>query len=110
MSSESAVAPTFLDTYIANVAAANPGISPSSIAAIIAFIMQMISTCVPTPTPPALTSGSNRNLRRIVLYRAMLANGIRPLSSQGRALADSMEEEAGKLAPDDAAAFIGMCQ
>lgn len=108
MSSESAVAPTFLDTYIANVAAANPGISPSSIAAIIAFIMQMISTCVPTPTPPALTSGSN--LRRIVLYRAMLANGIRPLSSQGRALADSMGEEAGKLAPDDAAAFIGMCQ
>lgn len=102
-----ATAPTFLDTYVANVVAATPGISPSIIAAIIAFIMQMISGCTPTPTPPAITGGGN--FRRIMLYRAMLANGVRPLSAQGRATADAMEAEANKVSPADAQAFIDMC-
>ena len=90
-----------MDPYVAKVAS-DTGVSPNIINAIIAFLQNMLSSMCPVPpTAAKVQSGDGESQR--ALYRAMLANGIRPLSAQGVALANSMIAEA-KTASDAAVA------
>lgn len=105
---------TAIDNYISNVVTSvqtstNQVIPLSLIAAIIAFISQIISGCIPTPTPKTVIAGGG-TYGKIVIYRAMRANGVRPLSDKGEAILTAMQVEAAKLSDDDARAFLSLSQ
>ncbi len=77
------------------------------IQAIIAAVMQLISTCNPTPAPAEVKAGSMR--WNIAVYRGMLMSGMRPLSAQGKTILASFQKNAATLADTDAAEFLGEC-
>lgn len=96
-----------METYVKNVSQ-KASIDPNTIAAIIAMIMQMIEQCKNKPTPVNIKAGGGV-WGRISLARAMRENGIRPLSQEGRKLADAMLSEANSADEESVKEFLAMC-
>jgi hypothetical protein len=97
-----------VETHV-NAIAAKAGIDPQIIAAIIAAITQIFSSCSPKPKPADVLGGGGLK-GRIILARAMRENGVRPLSAESHAVHAAMVEQAATMSEADAAEFLSLCQ
>lgn len=79
-----------MEKYLSELSA-KTGIDPATLAALLAFIAQMVQMCFPKPAPTQLVANTFGN--RIRLAMAMRDNGIRPLSTQGKALTTAIFED-----------------
>lgn len=93
----------------ADAIATKTGIDINTIMAIIAAVMQAISTCTNPPTPAQLAEADGFAWK-IRTNQAMRDNGVRPLSHEGKALSAALREQAAALSETDAATFLSLCQ
>lgn len=77
------------------------------IQAIIAAIMQIIAGCTPAPSVPEVKAGSMR--WNVTVYRALISNGIRPLSKTGQDIQAAMYKHAQAVTDADALDFLTQC-
>lgn len=96
-----------MQKYVQNVSQ-NLGIDIDTITAILATVMDLIARCRNKPSPQELIA-SDGIMANLTLNRALRANGIGPLTKQGREIKEAMINEAKSVTVEEADDFLSMC-
>lgn len=96
-----------MEKYIEKVSQ-NAGVEKDMIGAILSALMNFLAGCGNKPSAQELLVADNFRSRSQI-NRALLVNGIRPQSPEGKRIRETMIAEAKNIKEEEAEEFLSMC-